>query len=143
MGRRYRAIYGSLLFIFLFVWILLTPEQINQSYPRIHVAIPPAKHFDYILKPGNEICSTDESLLLIVYVHSAIENRHRRESIRSTWASRSIFGKHLRVLFMLGSSENPEIMTQVQFEFDTYRDIVQQTFIDAYRNLTYKGLMKL
>jgi hypothetical protein len=143
MGRRYRAIYGSLLFIFLLVWILLTPEQINQSYPRIHVAIPPAKHFDYILEPGDEICATDESLLLIVYVHSAIENRHRRESIRSTWASRSIFGKHLRVLFMLGSSHNPDMMTQVQFEFDTYRDIVQQTFIDAYRNLTYKGMIKL
>jgi beta-1,3-galactosyltransferase 1 len=79
-----------------------------------------------------------------VYVHSTIENHHRRESIlRSTWASRSMFGKHPRVLFMLGSSQNLELMRQVQFESDTYRDIIQQTFIDTYRNLTYKGLMKL
>ena len=141
MGRSHRALYGSLLFVFLLVWILLTPEQVNQSYPRVRVTIiPPAQRFDYILEPGNETCATDEKLLLIVYVHSAVENRHRRESIRSTWASRSIFGKHLRVIFMLGSSPNPVIMRQVQFEFDTYRDIVQQTFIDAYRNLTYKGL---
>jgi hypothetical protein len=139
MGIRYRAIYGSLLLIFLIVWVLLTPNQINQSYPRIRASIPPAKQFDYILEPDDDVCATDESLLLIVYVHSTIENRHRRESIRSTWASRSIFGKHIRVLFMLGSSHNPELMKQAQFEFDTYRDVVQQTFIDAYRNLTYKG----
>jgi len=141
MGIPYRAVYGSLLFIFLIVWILLTPEQLNQYHPRIHVPILPAKQFDYILEPGDDICSTDERLLLVVYVHSAIENRHRRESIRSTWASRSIFGKHIRVLFMLGSSHNLELMKQAQFEFDTYRDIVQQTFIDAYRNLTYKGII--
>lgn len=140
MGRRpYRAIYGSLLFIFLLVWILLTPEQINQFDPRVHIAISPAQRFDYVLEPGDEICATDEPLLLVVYVHSAIENLHRRESIRSTWGSRSIFGKHLRVLFMLGSTLNPELMKGVQFEFDTYHDIVQQTFLDTYRNLTYKG----
>ncbi|CAF3574495.1 unnamed protein product [Adineta steineri] len=143
MNIRYRAVYGSLLFIFLIAWILLIPEQISQSYPRVYVAIPPAKKFDYILEPGDDICATDEPLLLIVYVHSAIENRHRRESIRLTWASYSTFGKHIRVLFMLGSSQNTELMKQVQFEFDTYRDIVQQTFIDTYRNLTYKGIMAL
>jgi hypothetical protein len=143
MGIRYRALYGTLLFIFLLVWILLTPEHLNQSYPRVYVPIPPAKQFDYILEPDDDICSTDRSLLLIVYVHSAVENRHRRESIRATWASRSIFGKHIRVLFMLGSSHNHELMKQAQFEFDTYRDVVQQTFIDAYRNLTYKGIIKL
>ena len=140
MGRRpSRAISGSLLVIFLLVWILLTPEQINQSYPRVHVVNSPARHFDYVLEPGDEICASDEPLLLMVYVHSAIENRHRRESIRATWASRSIFGKHLRVLFMLGSNANSELMKQVQFEFDIYHDIVQQTFLDTYRNLTYKG----
>ena len=142
MGRHhYRAIYGSLLFVVLLVWILLTPEQIGQSYPRVHVANSPAEHFDYVLEPGDEICATDEPLLLVVYVHSAIENRHRRESIRSTWASRSTFGKHLRVIFMLGSHPNPKLMKQAQFEFDTYHDIVQQTFIDTYRNLTYKGMI--
>ncbi|CAF1017166.1 unnamed protein product [Rotaria sordida] len=143
MGIRYRAVYGSLLVIFFIVWILLANYPINQSNPRIYIVKPAAKHFDYILEPGDDICSTDKSLLLIVYVHSAIENRHRRESIRSTWGSRSIFGKHIRVLFMLGSSHNKELMKQAQFEFDTYRDIVQQTFIDTYRNLTYKGIMAL
>ncbi|CAF1134845.1 unnamed protein product [Rotaria sp. Silwood1] len=143
MGIRYRAVYGSLLVIFFIVWILLTSYQVNQTSPQIYRANPVAKHFDYILEPGDDICFTDEPLLLIVYVHSAIENRHRRESIRLTWASRSIFGKHIRVLFMLGSSHNIELMKQTQFEFDTYRDIVQQTFIDTYRNLTYKGIMAL
>ncbi|CAF3333629.1 unnamed protein product [Rotaria socialis] len=144
MGIRFRAISGLLLFIFFIVWVLLLTNEVDQSsYPRIYVAGPAAPNFDYILEPGDDVCSTPEPLLLIVYVHSAIENRHRRESIRSTWASRAMFGKHIRVLFMVGSSQNRELMKQAQFEFDTYRDIVQQTFIDAYRNLTYKGIMAL
>ena len=143
MGVRHRAIYGSLFFVFLMVWVLLTPEYIHQSYPRVYVRIPPAERYDYVLEPGDDVCSAESSLILIVYVHSAIENRHRRESIRSTWASRSVFGKHIRVLFMLGSSVQPSLMKQAQFEFDTYRDVVQQTFIDAYRNLTHKGRLSI
>lgn len=143
MDIRCRALYSSLLFVFFIVWILLLSEQFDESYPRIHRAIPPARQYDFVLEPGDDICSNDGSLLLVVYVHSAIENRHRRESIRATWASRSTFGKHIRVLFMLGSSHNAELMKQAQFEFDTYRDIVQQNFIDAYRNLTYKGRINI
>ena len=33
-------------------------------------------------------------------------------------------------------------MQQVQFEFDTYRNTVQHTFIDAYQNLSYKSIIK-
>ena len=143
MGIRCRAVYGSLFFVFLIIWMLITPEQHHQFYPRAHVPTSPAKLFDFVLEPGDDVCSSDEPVVLLVYVHSAIDHRHRRESIRTTWASRAIFGKHIRVLFMLGSSNNTSLMKQAQFEFDTYRDIVQQTFIDAYRNLTYKGIMAL
>lgn len=144
MDGRQRALYGSLLFVVVLIWLLLLlvpPEHIGQvstaSVRRIRAA---ASRFDYVLAPGDDVCASNDSLpLLLVYVHSAIEHRHRRESIRATWASRATFGKHVRVLFMLGSSDNATLMRQARFEFDTYRDIVQQTFIDAYRNLTYKG----
>ena len=144
MERRYRAIFCSLLFIFLLVCVLLISEQNISTYPpQSYRALSPAQQFEFLLEPGDDVCPKNESLLLVVYVHSAIDNRQRRELIRPTWASRSIFNRHLRVLFMLGSSTNRELMKQIQFEYDTYRDIVQQTFIDAYRNLTYKGIMAL
>jgi hypothetical protein len=139
MATSYRAIYCSLFFIICLIWLLLTHEYAHPPYPRINARVQPAEHHDYVLQPGNDICNTDSSLILLVYIHSAIENRHRRESIRSTWASRSIFGEHIRVIFILGSTHSVQLMKQAQFEFDTYRDIVQGTFIDTYRNLTYKG----
>jgi hypothetical protein len=80
------------------------------------------------------------SLLLDDSWMDTIEHRQRRDSIRATWASRATFGNHIRVLFMLGSTHDLSLMQQVRLEFDTYRDIVQQTFIDTYRNLTYKGI---
>ncbi|CAF0831823.1 unnamed protein product, partial [Adineta ricciae] len=66
MDIRCRALYGSLLFVFFIVWILLLSEQFNESYPRIHRSIPPAEQYDYVLEPGDDICSNDGSLLLVV-----------------------------------------------------------------------------
>lgn len=147
MGLHCRAIYGSFFVVFLLVWFLLAAEHLirSDSHPKTRISNPvpfsPAEHFDYILEPGDDVCghAPNHSLLLIVYVHSAIENHQRREAIRSTWASRSMFGEYLRVIFILGSSSDVQLMEQVRFEFHTYRDVVQQAFIDSYRNLTHKG----
>ena len=142
MDGRQRALYGSLLFVVVLIWLLLLlvpPEHLGRApTASVRRSRAVASRFDYVLAPGDDVCN-DSLPLLLVYVHSAIEHRHRRDSIRATWASRATFGKHVRVLFMLGSSNNATLMRQARFEFNTYRDIVQQTFIDAYRNLTYKG----
>ncbi|CAF1265666.1 unnamed protein product [Didymodactylos carnosus] len=99
--------------------------------------------FDYIINPGSSgICSDHNELLLLVYVHSSPANFKRREAIRLTWAQQVLF-PNLRVVFMLGATENVEIMQQIKFEHSLYNDIVQENFIDSYKNLTYKGIMAL
>jgi hypothetical protein len=62
-----------------------------------------------------------------------------RETIRKTWANRTLFPT-MNVGFILGSSENATINSMVEEESRKYGDIIQGSFIDSYRNLTFKSL---
>ena len=85
---------------------------------------------------GNHI----EALILI---HSAPKNYEKRQVIRETWASitHHMIESPLRVLFLLGAVTSDELQQDLQNENNVYRDIVQGSFIDDYRNMTYKHIM--
>lgn len=105
------------------------------------------KHdFKYILNPGYEICKpfNNQPVFLLVYVHSAPYNFKRRLSLRETWTRRSMF-RDMRLVFMMGNTEETDEKTRelLKLEYEIYKDIVQETFLDAYRNLTYKGIMAM
>ena len=40
---------------------------------------------------------------------------------------------------MMGNVENNNIRDKIKLESSIYKDIVQEDFLDSYRNLTYKG----
>lgn len=44
---------------------------------------------------------------------------------------------------MMGKVDDSGVMNAVRYEYETYQDIVQEDFVDSYKNLTYKGLMAL
>ena len=44
---------------------------------------------------------------------------------------------------MIGKSLDKNIMKAIEYENELYQDVVQEDFIDAYKNLTYKGIMAL
>ncbi|VDM29094.1 unnamed protein product [Toxocara canis] len=44
------------------------------------------------------------------------------------------------MLFVLGTSNNGDKKERILEESSTYHDIIQQDFLDAYRNLTWKAL---
>jgi hypothetical protein len=44
---------------------------------------------------------------------------------------------------MLGQMADDKIMQSIKYENDLYQDIVQEDFVDSYRNLSYKGVMAL
>ena len=101
--------------------------------------------FNFILNPNFKTCqeySNTKRLDLLIYVHSSPGNMKRRILIRETWAQRSLF-ENIKLVFMMGSSNNDKINKLLKLEFNTYQDIVQQDFIDSYRNLTYKCIMSL
>lgn len=96
--------------------------------------------------------------LLLVLVHSAPNNALKRTAIRDTWASTAIhttpqqqhggakargLDTRMRVLFLLGSVDSPDLQATIDQENEIHGDIVQGSFRDSYRNMTYKHVMAL
>ena len=110
----------------------------------VHDEIVNKHDFSYTMNPRYEICGDNFSydIFLLIYVHSAPENFKRRLSIRETWARRSMF-RDLRIVFMMGSTIDKKVNNLLKLENGIYNDIVQENFIDAYKNLTYKGIMAM
>ena len=110
---------------------------------REQVPVNPHK-FNFVKNPARYVCSPDSELFLLVYVHTAPKHSKHRALIRQTWGDRNNF-KHLnmRVVFLLGKSTDQLVEDAITMESDMYGDIVQEDFIDAYRNLTYKAIMGL
>ena len=120
-----------------------TKSIVNPYRPRDHIVNP--HNFSYILNPEYTVCdnnSNNDSVYLLVYVHSGPTNYQRRIVIRETWATRTLF-PDLRLVFMIGKTLDKNIMQAIQYENELYQDIVQEDFLDSYKNLTYKGVMAL
>ena len=100
-------------------------------------------NFSYIIK-NEKLCASQNELTFFMYVLSSPKNVENRMNIRKTWGNISIFKQHsTRLAFMLGSPSDAAVQEQIAKEQQTYGDIVQQDFIDSYKNVTFKGIMAL
>lgn len=118
-----------------------TSLLVNPYRPRDHIVNP--HNFSYILNPEYSVCGNSNSpVYILVYVHSGPTNYQRRVVIRETWATRTLF-PDLRLVFMIGKTLDANTMKAIAYENELYQDIVQEDFIDSYKNLTYKGVMAL
>lgn len=90
-----------------------------------------------------ELCSTVKKLSVLVIVHTAPSHFKRRLAIRQTWTNDSYYQAlgSVRVLFLLGRVKDPALQLEIEHEFKQHKDLLQGDFIDAYRNLTHKGVM--
>jgi beta-1,3-galactosyltransferase 1 len=112
--------------------------QINNTIINPH-------DFKYVLNPGFGVCGqpgANSSKFYLVYVHTAPLNFVRRMAQRETWMRRSMF-PNLRYVFMMGISVDPDVQEWLQMEQALYNDIVQEDFLDSYRNLSRKGVMAM
>jgi hypothetical protein len=97
--------------------------------------------FKYIINPAEKICGDNqgEHLLLIAFVPISVGNFAGRQLIRQTWSNPlTIKNANMKLVFMLGNTVNSTLIKEVQFESELYDDIVQEDFVDAYKNLTLK-----
>jgi hypothetical protein len=101
-------------------------------------------HFPYLINPEDSICGPNKGadLLLIAFVPISVSNFAGRNSIRQTWSNYNSV-KNMKVVFLLGSTQNSTLSQEVFFESHVYGDIIQEDFVDSYRNLTIKTLMGL
>ncbi|KAF5273266.1 hypothetical protein FQR65_LT04688 [Abscondita terminalis] len=78
--------------------------------------------------------------ILLVLVHSAPGNYDRRKSVRDTWGAKR---PHVAIFFMLGGVTTVKAQLELQEENAKFNDIIQGSFLDAYRNMTFKHVMTL
>ena len=92
---------------------------------------------------------------IVILVKSKFANFENRQAIRSTWAKPTDKNLLIRTIFLIGypSDEDfkahrslndlliPSPIEQIKTESQTYRDIIQQDFIDTYYNNTLKTCM--
>ncbi|XP_013788688.1 beta-1,3-galactosyltransferase 5-like [Limulus polyphemus] len=86
------------------------------------------------------VCKSKNSLVLAL-VHTAPNHFVHRKIIRSTWGSVHHFRNlTFNVAFLLGQT-NRRLQSRINQEMKQHCDIIQGSFVDSYRNLSYKHMM--
>ena len=92
--------------------------------------------YSYVLNVRKDIYTQDKVTLLAV-VTSATDNFEKRLAIRQTWANSELFPS-IEAVFITGLSKNDSINERLANESKIYGDIIQENFVDTYKNLTIK-----
>ena len=108
-----------------------------------------AHNYAYIHKP--KVCSKVTGrrikVFLIFIVTTSPKNLERRMLIRNTYGSKRrwpvLSAGVFRTVFLLGAVDNMTLQNDIHNESETYKDIVQEDFVDSYANLTLKTVMGL
>ncbi|OWF36933.1 beta-1,3-galactosyltransferase brn-like [Mizuhopecten yessoensis] len=96
-------------------------------------------NFQYLHKPEKcKFPGSGDTLNMLVLVKSAAKNKELRLAIRDTWAKDAL--PNIRVVFLLAGTDQPH-QTQIDEESKKYSDVIQEDFIDVYKNNTYKTIM--
>ena len=144
MQTRINLFFLKLIFLTLFY---KTSKGESSSYNeelKIYNYIVNPHNFTFLINPGERICSTNggDHLLAVFYVHTAPGNYKRRLAIRETWGSREQF-PNKGLIFVMGTTKNATQNGIIRLEDEKYHDIVQFSFVDDYKNLTYKAIMSM
>ncbi|XP_022100319.1 beta-1,3-galactosyltransferase 1-like [Acanthaster planci] len=90
----------------------------------------------------NAIKEWSMPLRLLILVKSRPEDIFDRQQIRLTWGRvQNISNQLTLTMFLLGQTANETVRNGVFHESIRFNDIIQENFIDAYTNLTYKTMM--
>ncbi|XP_033748121.1 beta-1,3-galactosyltransferase 1-like [Pecten maximus] len=131
------------------------PRDVSSSDINItRTALPPVTsttaklvnphNFQYVFQ-GNSTCvrrnNTDVYLLICVCVAPA--NFKHREVIRNTWGSITKYNLEVRLIFLIAKTKNETTQSKINNESKEYNDIVQEDFVDSYRNLSLKSVAML
>lgn len=76
--------------------------------------------------------------VVVISVHTAPDHFTNRKAIRETWGFKD---PRALLIFFIGSVVKKDLQHRIDVESELHEDIVQGSFIDAYRNLTYKHVM--
>ena len=97
---------------------------------------------------NENFCKNDqgdyEEISLLILVASYHPNVNARRTIRQTWGGvREHKGQQIRTLFIFGNHNDKNFNSQIQFELETYGDVIRANFSDRYKTLTNKTVIGL
>ncbi|XP_041347342.1 beta-1,3-galactosyltransferase 1-like [Gigantopelta aegis] len=124
--------------------VFVTAGRHRTTQTDLHIEGPVVNPhlFRYLLNPKT-FCSKKD-IFIIAYVHSTPDHFEKRDAIRQTWGKMKYYlNKRAEVVFIMGQVANTGVMTSVRNESGIHGDIVQEDFVDSYRNLTYKAIAGL
>lgn len=101
--------------------------------------------FTYIINEADKCAESRPAPFLVLLITTEARKVEARNAIRQTWGNESVAPAlgFIR-LFLLGKNEGElGILQQRMLEAESrrYHDIIQQDFMDSYKNLTIKTLM--
>ncbi|XP_034411506.1 beta-1,3-galactosyltransferase 2-like isoform X1 [Cyclopterus lumpus] len=101
--------------------------------------------FPYVINEPNKCADSRPSPFLVLLISTEARQVEARNAIRQTWGNESVAPAlgFIR-LFLLGRNEGELGLLQqrmLEAESQRYHDIIQQDFLDTYKNLTIKTLM--
>lgn len=128
----------------------ITGNATNETFTGVatpEITLP--LHFNFMTNP-QDLCTrgtkVKSKLSLLILVCTAVSNAKQRETIRRTWgsiASENNNTDYVRLGFLIGSTKSAILQEQIEQESAKYSDIIQQDFVDSYKNLTLKSIMLL
>ena len=93
----------------------------------------------------NKCVNEDGSLkpvFLLMLVATAPSNFNLSKAVRETWASpKEVDGERIVTMFLLGKTNDLRQQYLVNKESESFHDVLQENFVDSYRNLTLKTMM--
>ncbi|XP_077993956.1 beta-1,3-galactosyltransferase 1-like [Glandiceps talaboti] len=122
---------------------VISPDELDGDSPHEYPVL--LNHPDRCQMVVNKTRSAN--IFLLILVTSAPRHYTRRMAIRKTWGRHQRLGKfsdkNVITLFLLGKPKNTSIQMALHQEDRLYHDIIQEDFIDSYKNLTIKTIMGL
>ncbi|XP_028283320.1 beta-1,3-galactosyltransferase 2-like [Parambassis ranga] len=101
--------------------------------------------FPYVINEPDKCAANKPAVFLVLLIATEARQVEARNAIRQTWGNESVTPAvgFIR-LFLLGKKEGELGLLQqrmLQAESQRHHDIIQQDFLDSYKNLTIKTLM--
>lgn len=98
-----------------------------------------APNFQFII--NNENLCKHKNIYLLIAVHSSVSNILNRAHIRELLhRAKKTTNIKVKVVFMVAQTIIPEVQTEISKEASQYKDIVQGSYVDNYKTMTYKHL---
>ncbi len=101
-------------------------------------------HYDYNITDYTRADCQTHGKILVVYIHTHPQHHKQRTFARETWGNIThLRGMHIMRVFGVGIPSKPSIQLALLEEARLHHDMILGSFIDTYRNLTWKNHMGL